>query len=62
MPHGRKKGKRVVGMWIDEALFKAIDDLARRSGLPRSAVAEQMIRKELGVPDANEQKIPRRDA
>ena len=47
MPHGRKKGKRVVGMWIDEPLFKAIDELAKRSGLPRSKVAEMIIRREM---------------
>ena len=49
MPNQRKAGKKVVGCWVEKDIFDFISAEAKRLNVPRSAIAERMIREGLAT-------------
>lgn len=53
MPEQRKKGKKVISMWLQEDLLKKIDDQAASTDMPRSVVIENVLREAHGMEPLN---------
>lgn len=52
-PNQRKKGKKIVGAWVEPALYDAVKKKADETGVPMTEVMRNLIEEYLNVKKEN---------
>tara|TARA_Y100000593_G_scaffold52472_1_gene98544 strand:- start:5158 stop:5325 length:168 start_codon:yes stop_codon:yes gene_type:complete len=47
MPNKRKEGKRLMGFWVDQDFKRAVEEEAKRRGMPAAELIREILNDEM---------------
>lgn len=52
-----RKGQKCVTVWLENEFLEKVEDIAAEKGWPRTLLIENLLRKEMGMPELVEPKF-----